>query len=1150
MLAQEKKGALLCGTAAEAFRKGDFKTALTLYRQLGSILGDRLFSANIMLCQKKLEQMSTGSTQGREPALSLPVGSVAETTRPTNRLKTLRVAAIMDEFTYGSYKFECNLRQLTPNDWEQELEGFQPELLFIESAWRGKDELWGSKVGHSSQELRGIVEWCRQRGIPTVFWNKEDPVHFETFLSTAKLFDHVFTTDLDCIHRYKGALGHNRVYLLPFAAQPAVNNPIETYDRKDAFCFAGAYYVKYPDRINDLNNFLTYLPTFRLIEIFDRNHGKNDPNYAFPDDYKPYIVGTLPYDQIDKAYKGYRYAINLNSVKQSQTMFARRVFELLACNTLTVSNFSRGVRLLFQDLVVTTDSGQEAMRRLQKLAANETQARKLRLAGLRKVMGEHTYQDRLCHVVSKALAIDNLVDLHPPVLVVSYANSAEGAQCVVEQYCKQRYPHKRLLLVVPGGFESGLLGTLPDVQIMSGPAVANLTWSDLAKPTEWLAPMVAEDHYGPHYLTDMALATRYAPGPVIGKAGHYVWSADAGSWLKDRDVTYTKVPAVHARSALIQSQMLATTPVRYFIVSLHTARFEHPEALSLDEFNYCRNTGLNGLSPEDQAEIDDLDQLLEGVGLEELIQRAEQIQPLAEENNSPAISATELASMFAKRPTHSPVQLSMVNGRLRIQSTMSDGKHEYVYATRDLDVGPLNLKIDSLRFYMETSPGLNLQLVWLFLDAKGNKLGHVVKVGNRNHQVDMPPSTAKLRVGLRIYGPGESDVKALQLAHRSLEPAELITHGEHLLLTNHYPSYDDLYRNGFVHSRVTAYRERGLNVDVFRLRTDQPTSYHEYQNTDVVTGSQTALHRMLSTGRYKTVLVHFLDPAMWAVLSQHIDRVRVVVWVHGAEIQPYHRRAYNYETEQERQVAQSQSDARMAFWRGLLQPMPLGLKLVFVSRYFAEEVMEDLGFRIPEGQYEVIHNPIDTELFAHHEKPAAQRKKILSIRPYASRTYANDLSTQVILSLSTQPWFKDLEFRLIGDGRLFDEVLAPLRGFDNVTLERRFLSQPEIAALHREYGVFLCPTRMDSQGVSRDEAMASGLVPVTNAVAAIPEFVDETCGVLAPRDDAEAMAEGLGRLVNEPGYFEALSRAAALRVRRQSGSDITLDRELSVIQTR
>jgi glycosyltransferase involved in cell wall biosynthesis len=285
---------------------------------------------------------------------------------------------------------------------------------------------------------------------------------------------------------------------------------------------------------------------------------------------------------------------------------------------------------------------------------------------------------------------------------------------------------------------------------------------------------------------------------------------------------------------------------------------------------------------------------------------------------------------------------------------------------------------------------------------------------------------------------------------------------------------------------------------VFRLRPDEAVAYHEFEDVNVISGSQEVLHRMLASGRYNKVLVHFLDAAMWAVLQQHIDRVKVVVWVHGAEIQPWHRRSFDHKADEQRAGAKRRSDERMAFWRELLQPVPLNLTLVFVSRYFAEEVMEDLGFRIPEAHYTVIHNPIDTQLFSYQEKSVDQRKKVLSIRPYASAKYANDLSVKAIQRLSQQAWFYDMEFRMIGDGPLFEETLAPLREFRNVYIEQRFLNQLEIAALHKEYGIFLSPTRMDAQGVSRDEAMASGLVPVTNAVTAIPEFVDDRCGILAP----------------------------------------------------
>ena len=237
----------------------------------------------------------------------------------------------------------------------------------------------------------------------------------------------------------------------------------------------------------------------------------------------------------------------------------------------------------------------------------------------------------------------------------------------------------------------------------------------------------------------------------------------------------------------------------------------------------------------------------------------------------------------------------------------------------------------------------------------------------------------------------------------------------------------------------------------------------------------------------------------------------------------------------------------MAFWRELLQSVPINLTLVFVSRYFAEEVMEDLGFRIPEARYTVIHNPIDTDLFCYQEKSVDQRKKVLSIRPYASAKYANDLSVKAIQRLSQQAWFYDMEFRMIGDGPLFEETLAPLREFRNVYIEQRFLNQLEIAALHKEYGIFLSPTRMDAQGVSRDEAMASGLVPVTNAVTAIPEFVDDRCGILAPGEDADTMARGIALMYEQPLKFTAMSKAAASRVRAQSDAQRVICAELALV---
>lgn len=276
-----------------------------------------------------------------------------------NNLKQLKIACIMDTFSFNVFGPEANFLQITPNAWKEEMEAFQPSMFLIESAWRGKDDLWHNKIHILSQELVDIIAYCRQNGIATVFWNKEDPFHFDDLIDTAQYFDFVFTTDIDCIAEYKFRLDHDNVFLLPFACQPKIHNPIEKFERKDAFVFAGAYYPHFPERMKVFEDFIKHLVVLGDLDIFDRHFGNTNTSNIFPKEYHPLIRGTLAYNEIDKAYKGYKYAINLNSITNSPTMFSRRVFELMASNTLVLSNYAKGIHYLFGDLLISTDSGEE-----------------------------------------------------------------------------------------------------------------------------------------------------------------------------------------------------------------------------------------------------------------------------------------------------------------------------------------------------------------------------------------------------------------------------------------------------------------------------------------------------------------------------------------------------------------------------------------------------------------------------------------------------------------------------------------------------------------------------------------------------------------------------------------------------------------------
>ncbi|WP_291730925.1 glycosyltransferase [Leisingera sp. F5] len=1060
----------------------------------------------------------------------------------------LRVAAIMDEFTYTSYAPECDLMQLTPDNWEQELQDFRPQMLFIESAWRGKGGKWGPKVGHLSPEVRGIVAWCKDRQIPTVFWNKEDPVHFETFLTTAAQFDIVCTTDLDRVGPYKAKLGHDRVYFLTFACQPAIHNPIETWDRQDAFCFAGAYYVRYPDRTRDLENFIEALPGFRPLEIYDRNFGKDHPDYMFPDAYKPFIVGTLPPEQIDRAYKGYRFGINLNSVKNSQTMFARRVYELLGSNTITVSNYSRGLRHMFGSLVISSDNGKEILEQLQSADLD-----KLRLAGLRKVMSEHTYGARLNYVARKAGLTEEAYQL-PPVTVLAHARNENEALSLTAHFRRQEGVEAALLLVLDSSL-AYLAGALEDHNIQTVPETeaAALLLEEAVAGGAWGACMTAADYYGPNYLRDLLLATRYSQAGIICKAAHYAFE-DGSVSLKADGQAYRPAATAALRHALLAPGFIRGQTLKQLLEDLPNARVsaEQFRILAIDPYNYCKNGSQTDGAPCSgvAAAANDLEVLSSGYPLAELEHRAETCVPAVDPMTSaPGIAATALMAEVSA-PADGSIEWEEEAEGLLVTSQLPDGKHVYLYQPGEHAVSDVS-KNGQLRLHLEADPGLNLQCAALFLDKDKQRLGHVMAPMNKNTKAGLPEGTAWVRFGLRIYSGGQAVVKRLLLGERAPQPLPVLSKARHLVLTNHYPSWEDIYRNGFVHSRVKAYREQGEAVDVFRLRPGRDLAFHEFEGVDCMTGSRQQLNAMLTQGLYDTVLVHFLDEDMWQVLEPHVRQgLRVVVWLHGAEVQPWWRREYNYRTETELEAAKAASSKRLDFWHRVLADIPPNLHLVFVSQYFADEVMEDLDIRLAPSTYSVIHNPIDTAIFHYIPKDIQKRLKVLSIRSFASPKYANDLSVEAILQLAEKAFFKELDFRIIGRGALFEETVAPLRGYPNIHIEQRFLTQHEIAETQREYGIFLNPSRWDSQGVSRDEAMAAGLVPVTTDVAAIPQFVDETCGFLAPPEDAAGLAAAIETLYQDPARFQKMSAAAAARVRSQTDRDLIIEQELRLFATR
>lgn len=527
---------------------------------------------------------------------------------PLKPLHKLQMAVIFDEFTTASYKEECELITFTPNNWLEVLTQKKPDLLMVESAWNGNGGSWLKRVGYYGEEamqpLFALLAWCKLHNIPTVFWNKEDPVHFERFIETARRFDYIFTTDENVVPNYKEKAGHDRVYALPFAAQPVIHNPIKITDmRENKACFAGSYYRHHEDRVKDMDRVLDYAAKYGL-DIFDRNYEKNKkglmPNHRFPERFNPYIKGSLKYYEIDKAYKGYKVMINVNTVKYSPTMFSRRVFEGLACGTPVVSTYAQGIENMFGDLVYISENEEEIDAAFRSLLHDEDEYRRKALLGIREVLSKHTYTHRLKYVA-------NQVGLHvthqlPKVTVLAFAHSKEEFFRALEQFERQEYEQKELYVLVDT-FEGylDLFTTYNNARIKT---FVRSYMHNYQNMLEWIAtPYVTHfagsDYYGRFYLSDLMLATTYTNSDCIGKHAYFAAEAD-GLHEYHGQAEYEFSSTMGSARAVAKTDVFAKESLTHILDELEQGMdfgiyFKFGKTLySSDKYNYLHNAYAAG----------------------------------------------------------------------------------------------------------------------------------------------------------------------------------------------------------------------------------------------------------------------------------------------------------------------------------------------------------------------------------------------------------------------------------------------------------------------------------------------------------------------------------------------------------------------------
>jgi hypothetical protein len=121
--------------------------------------------------------------------------------------RDLRLAVIADADDLAVLQAASHVVAVRPEDWVAELEaatlaGGAPDVLLVTSAWAGNGGAWTYRIGWYAhpdsflhRDLRALIGWCAERGIPSLFAAREVPDVVRDFGDAAVLFDLVLAPD-------------------------------------------------------------------------------------------------------------------------------------------------------------------------------------------------------------------------------------------------------------------------------------------------------------------------------------------------------------------------------------------------------------------------------------------------------------------------------------------------------------------------------------------------------------------------------------------------------------------------------------------------------------------------------------------------------------------------------------------------------------------------------------------------------------------------------------------------------------------------------------------------------------------------------------------------------------------------------------------
>jgi len=191
----------------------------------------------------------------------------------------------------------------------------------------------------------------------------------------------------------------------------------------------------------------------------------------------------------------------------------------------------------------------------------------------------------------------------------------------------------------------------------------------------------------------------------------------------------------------------------------------------------------------------------------------------------------------------------------------------------------------------------------------------------------------------------------------------------------------------------------------------------------------------------------------------------------------------------------------------------IDMTIITPSQWLADQVKQSF---LKDYPVKVINNGIDLDVFQPKEscfrrKYNCENKKIVLGVAFG---WGVRKGLDVFIALSRR-LTEDYQLLLVGTDKTIDRQLP-----ENIISIHRTQNQQELAEIYTAADVFVNPTREDNFPTVNIEALACGTSVVTFDTGGSPEILDETCGMVVPCDDVDALEKAIQYVCEEKPFSQ------------------------------